>query len=208
MIEIIETMLGFIRQFAVNYNQMTSQYPLIVNCCTGFLIAAIGDVCCQKFLEKKKVCVSIESQVVDSPWQWDYRRSAELGVIRACVITPFITFWYPFVVRASPGMTLASVLGRVVVDQSVGSPVVITMVFVGKSLIRGDLSTCWDRMKDQFGKTWLTGFKYWPIVHLFTFSVVPPIHRPLFAHIASVYWMAQLSYFSSLEVLSSESRRE
>lgn len=201
-------LLSAIRKVGLSYYQYASAYPFVVNCATGFFIAAMGDVCCQRFLERRKVIHSIESQRADTPWQWDYRRSMELGAIRALLITPFIHFWYPFVASSSPGMTVASVLGRIVIDQSFGSPVVISIVFVGKSFLRGDLSTCWDRMKDQFFKTWLTGLRYWPFVHFFTFSVVPPLHRPLFSHMAAVYWMAQLSYFSSLEVLSGESRKE
>ncbi len=78
------------------------------------------------------------------------------------------------------------------------------MVFLSHSLMRGDLANSIDRLKHQFFVTYTTGLKYWPIVHSINFSVVPMMHRSLFAHFASVYWMAVLSYYSNMEVRGSD----
>ncbi len=186
---------------AQKYNQAVKQFPFVTNAVTGFFISAVGDVYCQKYFDKKKV--TDNGKPAETP-TWNARRSFEMGLVRAFVITPFIHFWYPFLERVSPGATLFRVFGRVFVDQLIGSPTVIIMVFMATSAMRGELSSILVRIRQQFLGTWFTGLKYWPIVHSINFSVVPLMHRSLFAHFASVYWMAVLSYYSNAKIVSTE----
>eukprot|EP01038_Epipyxis_sp_PR26KG_P011665 gene11665-15619_t len=256
---------------AAFYSHHASTYPYLTNAFTGFFIAAIGDMICQKYFENninqeistsvnnfplnlqsnndninsivsdvgkkeksyKKIVVSsedlrsqanhdntrnlriisndIENQDshikniqkhIINRFQWDFIRSLEMGTIRAVVITPFILFWYPFLVYLCPGKPFIRVVGRVVIDQLFGSPTVITMVFFAKALFRGDPYSTITNLKYQFIVTWVTGLKYWPFVHSLNFSIIPLKHRPLFAHFASLYWNAILSYYSNIKHFS------
>ena len=94
--------------------------------------------------------------------------------------------------------------GRVSFDQLFGSPMVIAMVFISTSILHGDIVSCAYRFREAFFITWVNGLKYWPIVHCITFGVIPLKHQPLFAHFASLYWNAVLSYYAnqSIEVTS------
>ena len=97
-------------------------------------------------------------------------------------------------------MSTRAVIGRVLLDQCIGSPFVIFMVFCATIATR-DLSTLSnivfeEEFRMKMFTTWITGLQYWPIVHGFNFKFIPLLHQPLFAHFASVYWNAVLSYYA------------
>ncbi len=85
--------MNFIVEVINRYQFIVSKFPFITNATTGFLIATIGDIYCQKYFEKKKVTDNAKPEVTES---WNVRRSVEMGLIRAFVITPFILFWYSY----------------------------------------------------------------------------------------------------------------
>lgn len=92
---------------------------------------------------------------------------------------------------------MLSVFKRVAIDQAVGSPIVILMVFSAKALLAGQLTTLPAMIENNMLNTWLCGFKYWSVMHSFNFRFVPLMYQPLFATMASLYWNAVLSYYSS-----------
>lgn len=184
-----ESMHKSVQRIAKLYEKMITRYPYTINCGTGFVIASIGDVACQKYMPKS---------TKNAKFEWDMRRTLDMGLIRAGVITPFISFWYPLLARVFPGKSILRVLGRVSLDQAVGSPIVICLVFLISSLLKGDnIFAVKDRIQAEFSKTWLAGLKYWPFVHMINFGMLPLIYQPLFAHFASIYWNAVLSYYSN-----------
>eukprot|EP01036_Dinobryon_divergens_P033722 gene33722-43580_t len=103
----------------------------------------------------------------------DYVRAVEMGFIRATVITPFIVLWYPLLQKFFPGASAVAVIGRVITDQLIE-----------------------ENFQNKLFTTWITGLQYWPIIHTVNFGFIPSLHQPLFAHVASVYWNAVLSYYA------------
>lgn len=184
------------------YNYCAKEYAFLTNAITGFVIAAVGDAFCQQYFDSDKR--DRDGKTLNVP-QWNVGRSLELGVVRTAVITPFIHFWYPFLERVCPGATVLRLAGRVLIDQGIGAPITISMVFVANSALKGDIAGGVHRIKQQFVSVYTTGLRYWPLVHSINFSVVPMTHRSLFAHLASVYWMAVLSHYSNMEYKSSVS---
>eukprot|EP01039_Chlorochromonas_danica_P008236 gene8236-9083_t len=178
------------------YTNLMAKAPIVTNCATGFFIAGLGDYLSQRYFERQSEPV----------FSWNHSRSLDMGIIRAAVITPFVLRWYPFLVWACPGSGAVRVLGRVVIDQLIGSPSVIILVFMANATLQGDLRGLPDRLRQQFAVTWRTGLQYWPIVHSFNFGFVPLHHQPLFAHFASVYWNAVLSYYANLKDDERETR--
>jgi hypothetical protein len=126
-----------------------------------------------------------------------------MAAIRALIITPFVLQWYPFLTRLCPGPSVWRVMGRVAVDQSIGAPIVISMVFTANAVLNREVSSLGQRLREQLLVTWAAGLRYWPVVHSITFGLVPLQHQPLFAHVASVYWNAVLSYYANLHRHSS-----
>lgn len=73
----------------------------------------------------------------------------------------------------------------------------ISLEGLGDSL-KNIIVTVGHQIEDRLWITWKTGIQYWSIVHCFTFGVVPLAHQALFAHFASVYWNAVLSYYANM----------
>lgn len=145
-------------------------------------IATIGDVLCQTFVEER---------TADT---FDYRRTGEMAAVRAFLMTPFLTVYFPFLARTIPGTTWPRVIFRVIADQSIAAPLTIAATFTATSALRGKLEDAPARIEAQLIPTWKTSASFWPVVHLFNFRYVPPTLQPLVAHIVSVPWNAVLSY--------------
>lgn len=212
-------------QFFHRYQALSERFPRLVNGLTGFVIAGAGDYACQKYFEhpqvvaKSQVVTSFPSSssaiaaippiqgdgVVTAPpsvdaiaFEWNAKRTMDMSLIRAFVITPFVLKWYPTLVYLCPGASIPRVIGRVLIDQAIGSPLCIFLVFLSNSFLLGEsIEEFEKKVQHQFYPTWLAGSKYWPFVHCINFGFVPLRNQPLFAHFASVYWNAVLSYYSN-----------
>jgi hypothetical protein len=204
---------------------------MMTNCVTGFVLAALGDIAVQKYLadeeaKKRKAPSSsstsgsssssdagkgvslassnpgnkITGDVHSKHW-WHAGRTLEMGIIRAAVVAPFIFYWYPFVARTIPGRAIHRVLGRVCLDQALGSPMVVMMVFTASALLQGaGPAAAIQRIREKGLTTWIAGLQYWPFVHTINFGFVPSHHQPLFGHVCSLYWNAVLSYYANVKM--------
>lgn len=184
------------------YLSLLQKRPYLINATTGFGIAVVGDVACQYYIESAK--------------ELDIGRSADMGLIRAFLITPFIQFYYPLLRSLSPQRTVMGVAKMVLIDQLIGSPTVIALVFAGTCALGtgstgipsccggGSRSSDTDKLtfptslvkkiEEDLPACWKKGLQYWPWVHVITFGLVPLLHQPLWASFASIYWMGLLSY--------------
>ena len=189
------------------YNRNLSASPYLTNCITGFFIAMAGDVLCQRYFESRKL--TIVTPIIDSgnsnhlspvsqpTFNVDKLRAIEMGVIRALLITPVTQYWYTVLQWAFPGTTVIQIVCRVMLDQAIGSPVVISLVFLAKSILHAEPSTVVDKVQGNLYNTWYCGLQYWPVMHFINFKFVPILYQPLYASIASLYWNAVLSYFAN-----------
>jgi hypothetical protein len=186
-------------RFAHLYRDWALRSPYIANCSAGIVIATIGDVACQRYFPHPQIppSVSRKSKSVggDAAW-WDPSRTLNINVIRCGVITPFVLMWYPTLLKLCPGQTALRVLGRIVIDQSIGAPTCVFLVFVMNTILQFEsFENFVSRLKNQFFTTWFRGFQYWPFVHMINFGFIPLVYQPLFATICSVYWNAVISYY-------------
>jgi hypothetical protein len=168
-----------------------SAKPFATNFVTGACLAGLGDVLCQKIALR----VAGGGKLFDER-NWDARRTLNISLIRACLIVPFIMFWYARLGQIFPGHDMAQRIQRVLLNEAVGGPVMITFVFVGNAILRGEwsLSGLYQRFRDEFFPTLKKGVTYWPLVHFLGTFRLPVKHQPLFAHVASVYWNGVLSF--------------
>lgn len=184
------------------YTGCLERAPYATNCLTGFIVASAGDVACQLYLEQptqSTIAPRFDDETVPPQHniKIDKVRAAEMGLIRASLITPFTQYWYKLLLSLSPRITMVSVLRRVAIDQAVGSPIVILMVFGAKAFLAGELTKLPTMVENNLFSTWLCGFKYWSVMHSVNFRFVPLMYQPLFATAASLYWNAVLSYYSN-----------
>ena len=112
--------------------------------------------------------------------------------------TAIITIRYPLLQKFFPGTSAVAIISRVFTDQLIGSPIVITLFFSVTLFIHNKTIPHYleENLKQKIFTTWITGLQYWPIIHTVNFGFIPSPHQPLFAHVASVYWNAVLSYYA------------
>lgn len=178
------------------YTRCLTRSPYVTNCTTGFIVATAGDMLCQKYMDdSKNTEESASTTIITEGKHIDMRRALEMGLIRAALVTPFTQFWYGFLLRIAPGKS--QVFKRVVIDQAIGSPIVIVMVFLAKGILQLDLESSKDMISNNLVNTWFCGLSYWPIMHAINFRFVPLLYQPTYATFASLYWNAVLSYYSN-----------
>ena len=68
-----------------------------------------------------------------------------------------MSFWYPFLVKCVPGKSLLTIIGRVCMDQAMGSPLVVCMVFISSAMLQGHPKDGWKRIQDMGYATWIKG---------------------------------------------------
>jgi protein Mpv17 len=164
---------------ADKYSALVQRRPLTTNAAIGFIVATLGDIGCQLAFEHS---------------EYSLKRTIDMGIIRAVVMAPFLHVYFPFLNRLVPGSTRWAVLRRVITDQIIGSPVSITLTFVAAGILQGNPSSILPRIQEQLLPTWRQSVVYWPIAHFINFSYLPVHHQPVYAHVASLYWNAVLSY--------------
>jgi len=188
------------------YFRAVEKHPFALNVVSGFFLAFGGDVVCQTQFESGKGLWYKDDEVAKK-WKWNEARSWELGVLRATLMGPWTYIYYPWLLRMIPGSKLSNAMSRAFLDQFVGSPVVIGLVWFGSDIYNGRYSdpakwassfdTTVGKIQDQGPNAWIGGAKFWPIVHTINFWKIPPLHQPMFAHFFSIYWNAILSYYNN-----------
>ena len=169
------------------YHRMATKHPLAVNATMGFIVGTMGDLACQKYIYKRS----------DSEG-YNMQQAFEMGITRMIVISPFLHVYYPWLDRICPGKAPQRVIGRVILDQLIGSPIVICSVMTVTCIFRGKgMVQIYEQVRENAFDAWTMGLQYWPFIHTLNFGFVPVVHQPLVAGFGSVYWYAMLSYYSS-----------
>ena len=168
---------------------MATKHPLAVNATMGFIVGGLGDLACQKYIYKRSASEG-----------YNFQQAFEMGITRMVVISPFLHVYYPWLVKVCPGKAPQRVVGRVILDQLIGSPIVICSVMATTCLFRGkEPKHIYNQIMENAFNAWTVGLQYWPFIHTLNFGFVPVVHQPLVAGFGSVYWYAMLSYYSSKE---------
>lgn len=173
------------------YSNILQAAPLRTNLITGAILAGLGDVYVQKYFSHEK---------------YSARRTFNMAFIRAALIVPFLLMWFPIMNNTYPGSDMIAIMKRVAMNEFIGSPIMISIVFLGQAVLSGHISLDYivRKFKNEFPTAFKKGIYYWTLVHsLFTMRV-PVKHQPLVAHIASIYWNGVLSYHAHHEKKETE----
>lgn len=175
---------------AAAYAHAAREHPWVVNGGLGALAAGLGDQACQRFVEKKSISSG--------------RRTINIALIRCFLAMPWLLFWFGVQQKLAPGTSNLAVLQRVLLDLAIGTPMMILLVFLGSSILTGQLfrdpSQLVRLFSQEFIPTYAKGAKFWPPVHFaFTYRA-PVLWRPLISTIAGIYWNAVLSYGATREI--------
>eukprot|EP00808_Paulinella_micropora_P002117 g16908.t1 len=126
--------------------------------------------------------------------RYDYLRTIRVCTFAAFLATPLSLLWYNFLESTFPPPLRASVIAkRVICDQLVYSPVVLSLMYFSLSKMEGKSTfqarrkiylTLWGTLKAN----WCV----WPFVQMFNFGWCPPKYTLLVVNLVSIPWSAFL----------------
>jgi Mpv17 / PMP22 family len=89
---------------------------------------------------------------------------------------------------------LSNRIQKVIMDQTIYLVVKCSIYISAVGLLAGDdWETCQQRVKDKIGGVVITAWKFWPLVHCITYSVIPARHRILWVNCVDLIWNAILA---------------
>ena len=83
---------------------------------------------------------------------------------------------------------------KILMDQTIYLTVKCSIYICAVGLLRGDdFDTCKQTVKEKIRPIVLTAWKFWPLVHCITYSVIPARHRILWVNCVDLVWNAILA---------------
>ena len=183
--------MKFFSNLFQRYTNSLRTAPYSTKMLTSCLVFGTSDVICQIGIEKKTM--------------QDYSplRTFRQAMIGTFFVAPTLHLWHsyaiPFATRSLRSkvkiMATSYLLG-----EGVLSPYFLsTTLFFYEYLGTWDLNETIEGVKEKFIPTLIKSFQFWGVVSLFTYSIVPPIFRPVFSNCFSLIWQIYLSYIANLK---------
>uniref|UniRef100_A0A7G3AK46 Uncharacterized protein n=1 Tax=Lutzomyia longipalpis TaxID=7200 RepID=A0A7G3AK46_LUTLO len=151
------------------------KYLVFTNVAISMTLSATGDMLEQQYQKK-----------FGQHPRWDRQRSLRMGVT-GITVGVVCHYWYNFIDNFLPGRTLRLVLKKVVLDQMIGSPLVISTLFVTLGLLDGQSrSEIVDEMKQKFIRLYTAEWIIWPPAQIINFLWLPSKYRVLYDNTISL----------------------
>jgi Mpv17 / PMP22 family len=136
---------------------------------------------------------------------FDASRTIRNGFIGLC-FGPLVHEYYQFsdhILPVEGGMM--NRIQKIIMDQTIYLLVKCSIYIVAVGLLQGD---SWDtsiaNVKNKIGPICFTAWKFWPLVHLITYNVIPARHRILWVNCVDLVWNAILASKASSPTSTSD----
>ena len=153
------------------------------------VIYLLGDWLSQTVFQKKNVL------------EFDALRTLRNGFIGLC-FGPLVVYYYQFsdhILPVDGGMT--NRICKILMDQTIYLSVKCSMYIMAVGVLQGDsIGTAAQNVKDKIKGIVFTAWKFWPLVHCITYSVIPAQHRILWVNMVDLVWNAILATISQKDV--------
>lgn len=109
---------------------------------------------------------------------------------------PFQHWWYGMLAQRCPGTALGSFVPKVVLNQVVLGPLVLTTAFAWNLCLIGRGSELPQKMRKDFIATLMNGWKFWVPAACANFWLVPVPMQVFFMSACGFVWTAYISFAS------------
>lgn len=168
-----------------SYEVALEEKPIVTKTIINVVIYLLGDWLSQTVFQKKNVL------------EFDALRTLRNGFIGLC-FGPLVVYYYQFSDHILPldgGMT--NRVGKILMDQTVYLSVKCSLYIMAVGVLQGDgFATSAQNVKDKIKGIVFTAWKFWPLVHCITYSVIPAQHRILWVNAVDLVWNAILATIS------------
>lgn len=165
-----------------SYESSLEDNPIYTKTLINVIIYLLGDWLSQTIFQKKNVL------------DFDAARTLRNGFIGLC-FGPLVHEYYQFSDYILPveGGTINRLL-KIAMDQTVYLTVKCSIYIMAIGLLQGDsIDASWANVKNKIKGICFTAWKFWPLVHLITYNVIPARHRILWVNCVDLVWNAILA---------------
>ncbi|XP_059607906.1 mpv17-like protein 2 [Phlebotomus argentipes] len=163
------------RLSAIHRKAFSIRYLVFTNVAISMTLSGVGDVLEQHYQKK-----------FGQHPAWDRRRSVRMGVT-GITVGVVCHYWYNFIDGFLPGRTLRMVLKKVVLDQIIGSPLVISTLFITLGALEGHSGEeIIEEMKQKFIRLYTAEWIVWPPAQIINFLWLSPKYRVLYDNTISL----------------------
>lgn len=164
------------------YESYLDAKPVVTKTLINVIIYLLGDWLSQTAFRGKDLL------------DFDISRTLRNGFIGLC-FGPLVHQYYEFSDAILPPENgLLTRLQKILMDQTIYLTVKCSVYISAVGLLGGeDLATVTQSVKDKIGSIVITAWKFWPIIHCITYSVIPAKHRILWVNSVDLVWNAILS---------------
>jgi protein Mpv17 len=169
-----------------SYETSLAEKPIFTKTLINVVIYLLGDWLSQTLFQKKNV-------LDFDPW-----RTLRNGFIGLC-FGPLVHEYYQFsdyILPVEAGLT--NRLCKIVMDQTIYLTVKCSIYIMAVGMLAGDdFESAQQSVKSRIKGIVTTAWKFWPLVHCVTYSVIPARHRILWVNCVDLVWSAILASMSN-----------
>mmetsp|Transcript_6186 Transcript_6186/g.12774 ORF Transcript_6186/g.12774 Transcript_6186/m.12774 type:complete len:369 (+) Transcript_6186:165-1271(+) len=165
------------------YESYLANKPILTKSLINVIIYLLGDWLSQTAFTK-----------TNNLLEFDLQRTLRNGFIGLC-FGPLVHEYYEFSDRILPPENgLVTRMEKILMDQTLYLTIKCSLYIGAVGLLAGeDRKSVGQTIQDKIGGIVVTAWKFWPIVHCVTYSVIPAQHRVLWVTSVDLVWNAILS---------------
>ncbi|XP_043649030.1 mpv17-like protein isoform X1 [Drosophila teissieri] len=158
-----------------------NRYPFVTNSAIyGSLY--VGAEYSQQFASKRWLSTASEREDID------YATIGRYAVMGTAVYAPTLYLWYKWLDRAFPGTTKVIIVKKLVLDQFVLTPYLLTVFYAGMSIMEGSEDVFLE-LREKFVPTFMRSCIFWLPAQALNFSLVAPRFRVIYMGICGLIWV-------------------
>lgn len=170
------------------YESALAAKPIATKTFINVVIYSLGDWLSQTVFQKKNVL------------DFDFKRTLRNGFIGLC-FGPLVHQYYEWSDQILPvegGMM--NRLEKIFMDQTLYLTVKCSIYIAAVGILQGDsIKTAKETVQERILPICFTAWKFWPLIHCITYSVIPAQHRMLWVNCVDLVWNAILASMSRKE---------
>ncbi|XP_035899547.1 mpv17-like protein 2 [Anopheles stephensi] len=167
----------------VTKTAFSKKYLLLTNVAISVSLSGVGDI-----IEQHYEIYNGELAA------WDRQRTRFMS-ISGMTVGMFCHSWYNFMDRRFPGRTIGLVLKKVLIDQTVASPIVIFLFFATLAVLK---RSSWEEtrreVREKFIRLYTAEWIVWPPAQIVNFYFLPTKYRVLYDNTISLGYDVYTSY--------------
>jgi hypothetical protein len=193
---------GIAQQAWSMYKEMLRTDPLLTKSLTSGTINTVSDAICQKIVAVQKPSQEKDknsSNADAEKFKLDGIRLLQVAITGMVWSGPIQHWWFGTLEKL---VTIQDPIQRLMVkllfDSMVFSPLTISGYFTCRSILEGSgIQGVREKLSTRFVSTLKGAWKFWPMVNILNYSLVPLQFRSLYSNILSLFWTGYLSFVNS-----------